>query len=45
METKEEENDAAASGAGGKNTRKLFLFDVDGTLTIPRKRASPETIE
>ena len=41
---------AAASGAdeveeSTKNKRILCLFDVDGTLTIPRKKASPETIE
>jgi phosphomannomutase len=29
----------------GKNKRKLALFDVDGTLTEPRKVVSPETIE
>merc|ERR1712021_222873 len=28
-----------------KNTRVLALFDVDGTLSEPRKEASPETIE
>lgn len=31
--------------AAGKNKRKLVLFDVDGTLTAPRKRVSPETVE
>lgn len=29
--------------ASGKNTRILCLFDVDGTLTEPRKVVSPET--
>lgn len=28
-----------------KNTRILCLFDVDGTLTIPRKVRSPETMD
>ena len=27
-----------------KNTRVLALFDVDGTLTEPRKVVSPETL-
>mmetsp|Transcript_35703 Transcript_35703/g.83581 ORF Transcript_35703/g.83581 Transcript_35703/m.83581 type:complete len:261 (-) Transcript_35703:56-838(-) len=27
-----------------KNTKVLALFDVDGTLTAPRKRVSPETV-
>ena len=30
--------------AAGKNKRILALFDVDGTLTEPRKVVSPETI-
>jgi phosphomannomutase len=34
----------AASASSEKNKRILCLFDVDGTLTIPRKRAAPETI-
>jgi len=29
----------------GKNKRILCLFDVDGTLTEPRKVVSPETVE
>ena len=29
----------------GKNARVLALFDVDGTLTEPRKVVSPETLE
>lgn len=28
-----------------KNPRVLALFDVDGTLTEPRKRVSPETVK
>ena len=28
-----------------KNARVLALFDVDGTLTEPRKVVSPETLE
>eukprot|EP00967_Tisochrysis_lutea_P144420 scaffold269602_cov33-Tisochrysis_lutea.AAC.3 len=28
----------------GKNARVLALFDVDGTLTEPRKVVSPETL-
>lgn len=31
--------------AAEKNKRIIALFDVDGTLTEPRKRVSPETIE
>ncbi|CAE7270662.1 PMM [Symbiodinium natans] len=33
-----------AAGAPGKNKRILALFDVDGTLTEPRKVVSPETV-
>eukprot|EP00966_Prymnesium_polylepis_P330287 7385946-Prymnesium_polylepis.1 len=29
----------------GKNPRVLALFDVDGTLTEPRKLVSPETLK
>lgn len=29
----------------GKNARMLALFDVDGTLTEPRKVVSPETLD
>ena len=29
---------------GEKNPRVLALFDVDGTLTEPRKLVSPETL-
>ena len=36
---------AATAEGSGKNKRILCLFDVDGTLTIARKKASPETIE
>jgi len=31
--------------AAGKNTRIIALFDVDGTLTEPRKTVSKETVE
>lgn len=31
--------------ASGKNKRIIALFDVDGTLTEPRKVVSPETVE
>ena len=40
LNVKEIEQDVAT-----KNTRILALFDVDGTLSEPRKQASPETIE
>jgi phosphomannomutase len=33
------------AGAAGKNRRIIALFDVDGTLTEPRKIVSKETIE
>lgn len=34
-----------AGYAEGKNKRVIALFDVDGTLTEPRKVVSPETVE
>merc|ERR1719444_764991 len=33
------------AGYSGKNRRIIALFDVDGTLTEPRKVVSPETVE
>lgn len=36
---------AGYSAAAGKNKRIIALFDVDGTLTEPRKTVSPETLE
>jgi len=32
------------SPSSPSSTKRIFLFDVDGTLTVPRKAASPETI-